>query len=56
MSVSVWFALDTGFSLVVGEWQHALFILAFLAALGLPLLLWRRTERGSATQALHDAR
>lgn len=55
-SVSVWFALDTGFSLVVGEWQHALFNLAFLAALGLPLLLWQRTEQGSATQAPHDSR
>jgi len=56
VSLGVWFALDTGLSLVVGEWQHALFNLAFLAALGLPLLLWRRAERGSATQTPHDSR
>lgn len=45
VSVGVWFVFDTGFSLVVGEWQHALFNLAFLAALGLPLLMWRRAAR-----------
>lgn len=55
-SLSAWFMLDTGVSLVVGEWQHALFNVAFLAALALPLLLWRRAERGSAAQALHDSR
>lgn len=56
VSVSVWFVLDSGLSLVMGEWQHALFNLAFLAALGLPLLLWWRTEPGSAAPALSDSR
>lgn len=55
-SVSVWFALDTGFSLVVGEWQHALFNLGFVAALGPPLLIWQLGERGSATHVLNDSR
>jgi len=35
----VWFLLDTGMSLAVGVWQHALFNLAFLALIGGPLLL-----------------
>lgn len=50
VSVSAWFVLDTGFSLTVGEWQHALFNLAFFAALGLPLLMWRRTARRTAAE------
>jgi hypothetical protein len=41
VAVAVWFVLDTSFSLVVGSWQHALFNLAFLAALGVPLVGWR---------------
>lgn len=43
--VVVWFVLDTGFSLVVGSWPHAAFNIAFLAALGIPLLGWRRAHR-----------
>lgn len=43
-SVGVWFVLDTGMSLVVGQWQHALFNLAFLVALGLPLIMWHRAS------------
>lgn len=42
--VLIWFVLDTGFSLVVGSWQHAAFNVAFLAALGIPLLGWRRAQ------------
>jgi len=36
-SVGTWFVLDSGFSLAVGSWQHAVFNLGFLAALGIPL-------------------
>ena len=36
-SVGTWFVLDTGFSLAVGSWQHAVFNLGFLAALGVPV-------------------
>jgi hypothetical protein len=42
VSVGTWFVLDTGFSLLVGSWPHAVFNLGFLAALGLPLAGWRR--------------
>ena len=55
LSVGTWFLLDTGFSLAVGSWQHALFNLGFLGALGLPLVGWRlanRTQqRGKAARA-----
>lgn len=44
--VVVWFVLDTGLSLVVGSWPHAAFNVAFLAALGIPLLGWRRAQSG----------
>jgi hypothetical protein len=40
-SLSTWFVLDTGLSLAVGFWQHAVFNLFFLASLGLPLAGWR---------------
>ena len=44
VSVGVWFLLDTGFSLAMGSWQHAAFNLGFLAALGVPLVGWRRAS------------
>ena len=44
-SVGSWFVLDTGFSLAIGSWQHALFNLGFVAALGVPLVGWRRAAR-----------
>lgn len=37
-SLVAWFVVDTGFSLVLGSWQHALFNLAFAAVLVPPLL------------------
>lgn len=40
-SVASWFVLDTGFSLVVGSWQHALFNVVFLVALAVPLAVLR---------------
>lgn len=54
-STSVWFVLDTTFSLAVGSWQHALFNVAFLVVLGIPLAGWRlaaqppSAERAAAT-------
>ncbi len=36
-SLGIWFVVDTGFSLVVGEWEHAVFNLGFAVALGIPL-------------------
>lgn len=36
-SLGVWFVTDTGFSLAVGNWQHALFNLPFAVVLGIPL-------------------
>jgi hypothetical protein len=47
LSVATWFLLDTGFSLGVGSWQHALFNLGFLAALGVPLVGWRLADGAS---------
>jgi hypothetical protein len=44
VSVGTWFVLDTGFSLAMGSWQHAVFNLGFLAALGVPLVGWRRAN------------
>ncbi|MGB5952717.1 MAG: hypothetical protein WBG57_09445 [Ornithinimicrobium sp.] len=55
VSLGAWFVLDTGFSLVVGQWQHALFNVAFLTALGLPLLVWRNECR-MGTSHSHDSR
>lgn len=43
-SIGVWFVLDTGFSLVVGSWQHALFNLAFLVAIAVPMAQLRPTR------------
>ena len=37
-SLSLWFVLDTGMSLVLGHPMHALFNLPFAIALGLPLV------------------
>ena len=37
LSLGIWFVVDTGFSLVVGEWEHAVFNLGFVVSLGIPL-------------------
>ena len=37
-SLSLWFILDTGFSLVLGYPMHALFNIPFAVSLGIPLL------------------
>lgn len=55
-SFGSWFVFDTGLSLVRGEWQHALFNVGFLAALGLPLLMWHRDARPTAGKATRTSR
>lgn len=40
-SLGVWFVVDTGFSLAIGSWQHALFNVPFAVLLGVPLALAR---------------
>jgi len=50
-SLGAWFVLDTGVSLVVGVWQHAIFNLLFLAALGVPLAGWRTAHEKHARSA-----
>lgn len=42
-SLVVWFVVDTGYSLVEGEWQHALFNVAFILVAGLPAYGWWRS-------------
>ena len=51
ISLGTWFALDTGLSLAVGFWQHAVFNLFFLTCLGLPLAGWRSASKEAALQA-----
>jgi hypothetical protein len=52
-SVATWFVLDTGFSLAMGSWQHALFNLGFLAALGAPLVGWRLASSSQRVGTAH---
>lgn len=47
VSLGLWFALDTGMSLVLGYPTHALFNLLFAAALGLPL--WQLSRNRDST-------
>jgi hypothetical protein len=42
-SMAVWFTLDTGMSLAVGEYRHGAFNVAFLIPVVLPLLAIKRT-------------
>lgn len=55
-SLGSWFVVDTGLSLVLGEGQHALFNVGFLAALGLPMLMWHRDVRRVPGQATRESR
>lgn len=48
LSVGGWFLLDTGFSLAVASWQHALFNVAFLVALAVPLIALRPRSASAA--------
>ncbi len=47
-SIGLWFVVDTGFSLLAGQPEHALFNVAFLVAVGVPFTLtvlgWRRVS------------
>jgi len=42
-SLVFWFLVDTGFSLAVGEWEHAVFNVGFAIALAIPLLSIRKS-------------
>ena len=42
-SLTVWFVVDTGFSLAIAEWEHAAFNVGFLVALAVPLGSIRRS-------------
>ncbi len=41
-SVTVWFVLDTSFSLLVGFWQNAVLNLGFFLSIAIPLMATRR--------------
>jgi hypothetical protein len=45
-SLLLWFALDTGMSLVLGYPHHALFNIPFAVALGIPLCRLRPAKQG----------
>lgn len=47
-TVGLWFVVDTGFSLAVSMWEHALFNVAFAVAFAVPLWSMRRSIRDSA--------
>jgi hypothetical protein len=42
-SLGIWYVVDTGFSLAVAEWEHALFNVGFAVALGIPLVSIRNS-------------
>lgn len=48
LSTVAWFVVDTGFSLVVDQPEHALFNVAFLALLGVPLAALRPEVQSSS--------
>ena len=41
-SIGVWFVVDTGFSLIVGQVEHAVFNVGFLVPIGIALAALRR--------------
>jgi len=45
VSIGLWFVVDTGFSLVVGQVEHAVFNVAFLAPIAVALAALRRKLR-----------
>jgi hypothetical protein len=53
-SLVLWFALDTGMSLVLGYPTHALFNIPFAIALGVPLLSLR-SSANYELQARHNS-
>jgi hypothetical protein len=44
LSTAIWFVLDTGFSIVMGEVQHALFNTPFVTLLGVPLYVMHKND------------
>jgi hypothetical protein len=53
-SVTVWFIFDTGFSLAIGEWQHAMFNLPFVTLLMTPLFVMMRCDNNDDDNAEED--
>lgn len=45
VSVTLWFMLDTGMSIVYGWWQHGLFNVPFYAAIMVPMAMTRADLR-----------
>jgi hypothetical protein len=43
-SAAIWFVVDTGFSLAVGEWRHAAFNVPFAMLLAVPLVVMGRAD------------
>lgn len=50
-SLVAWFVIDTGFSLAVGSWRHAVFNLPFAVAFAVPLTFLRpgAVDRAAST-------
>ena len=44
LSVTIWFTLDTGFSLATGEVEHAAFNLPFMTLLAVPLYIMTKSD------------
>lgn len=44
ISIATWFALDTGFSIAIGEMRHAAFNLIFIMLLAAPLYIMDRND------------
>jgi len=44
LSVTIWFTLDTGFSLATGEVEHAAFNLPFMSLLAVPLYIMTNSD------------
>jgi hypothetical protein len=49
VSTALWFAVDTTFSLAAEWWAHALFNVAFVVAIGIPLVGWRLAAQTGMT-------
>jgi hypothetical protein len=52
-SIGVWFVADTGFSIVVGQDEHALFNVGFLVAIAVPLIALRREMKPIPGPSVH---
>ena len=46
-STAVWFTFDTGYSIAIGEINHALFNVPFVSCLGIPLYFMIQADKNS---------